>query len=170
MIRLLGLLAILAGSGAFGLLMARSYTLRPRQLRAFHQAVWALETEISYSSTPLPEALAGAVNGVEEPASKFFLAVADQISRGIPAGAAWQKAGEELKRDFCLTAEDWRTVLHIGIGLGTTDRTEEKKKLRLGCTRLLAAEELAEEQSRKLARVWRYMGFLAGAAIVLVIL
>ncbi len=170
MIRLLGLLAVLAGSGAFGLVMAQRYAVRPRQLRSFHQAVWALETEISYSSTPLPEALASAVNGIEAPTDKFFLAVSGQITQGIPAGAAWQQAGEELSREFCLTAEDWRTILNIGIGLGSTDRIEEKKKLRLGCARLLAAEELAEEQSRKLARMWRYMGFLAGAAIVLAIL
>ncbi len=149
--------------------MAKWHSLRPKQLRAFHQAVDALETEISCGATPLPQALAIASTGVDLGVGEFFLAVAGQISGGIPASAAWQKCSREMAQAFCLAGEDWKIIEHIGIGLGTTDRVEEKKKLRLGCARLQAAEEKASEQSRKFARLWSYMGFLAGATIALLI-
>lgn len=149
--------------------MAQRYAYRPKQLRAFHQAVAALEIEISYGATPLPQALRIAVSGVDQEVSSFFRQVAEQVSAGIPASTAWQKCSEEMAHLFCLTSEDWKIIRNTGVGLGTTDRTEEKKKLKLTGSRLLAAEEMAIEQSLKLGRLWRYMGFLAGSALALVI-
>jgi len=169
LLRMAALLSIVLCSSAFGMIVAKRYSLRPKQLRDFHQAVAALETEISYGATPLPQALRIAVAGVDQPVSGFFLQVAEKVFKGKPAGLAWERTCEELAMAFCFTSGDWKIINSIGVGLGTTDRIEEKKKLKLSCSRLLAQEEDATEKSLKIGRVWRYMGFLAGSALALVI-
>ncbi|HWJ03206.1 MAG TPA: stage III sporulation protein AB, partial [Verrucomicrobiae bacterium] len=169
MLRWFALLLIIACSGAFGLIMARRYSLRPKQLREFHQAIEALETEISYGSTPLPQALNAAATGLDYGLDSFLKSIGEQILSGHQASTAWQKSCRDAENMLCLTTDDWKIITQVGIGLGTTDRQEEKKKLRLACIRLQAAEEKAALQSGKLAKMWSYMGFLAGCALALVI-
>ncbi|MDA8442543.1 MAG: hypothetical protein M0Z55_09220 [Peptococcaceae bacterium] len=169
MIKLFADLTIVAGSGAYGLLMSRRHVKRPQQLHALHQGLSALETEINYGATPLPQALKVAAQGIDPALGSIFEQTAAQIMVQIPAGPAWENSCSKAKHELCLTEEDWRNIISFGIGLGTADRSEEVKKLKLVCTRLLALEERAAERGGKLARLWSYMGFLVGAAIALVI-
>lgn len=169
MLRLIGSLVIIFGSGAFGLLMAQRYTLRPKHIRMVHQVLSALETEISYGQTPLPQALQSAAKGVTEPVAGFVTLVSEQIILGTPAGTAWEQCCRQWEEKLCLNNDDWLILHNVGIGLGTTDRVEEKKKLNLACARLESAEREAAVQGQKLAKIWGYLGFMAGIAITLLI-
>jgi stage III sporulation protein AB len=170
MLRGLALLIIIAACGTYGLLMAQRYVQRPKQLRAFHQALEGLTTEISYGGTPLPQAMQSACIGVEEQVTEFFSLTAGEIATGLPASKAWLESANKVRSNLCLNNEDWQVIQSLASGLGTTDKVEEKKKLQLCSMRLLAQEESALAEGTKLAKLWSYMGFLAGATIALIIL
>ncbi len=170
MLRGLALLVIIIACGIYGLIRAHKYVQRPKQLRAFHQALESLTTEINYGLTPLPEAMLSAAKGIDPTVGQFFLLIADKIRCGVPAHQAWADAATAVGPSLCLDNEDWQVIMALAVGLGTTDKTEEKKKLQLCTMRLLAHEQRAVEQGTRLAKLWSYMGFLTGATIALIII
>jgi len=57
MLKIAGCLLIISAGSFAGISLARNYARRPGELRNMITALQMLETEISYTATPLPEAL-----------------------------------------------------------------------------------------------------------------
>lgn len=167
---MLGYLGLIVGFGCLGILKAMKIKKRPQEIREMISALALLDTEIYWGTTPLPEAFAVLRERTDSPWQEFFSKLEQNIRKGQSASSAWEKAIAEHKRKTCLLEEDWKIIKGIGKGLGRSDRSEQHKILELAQKHLSHVDEKARQQVDGKAKMWSYLGFLGGAAVVIFIL
>ncbi|MFZ5901379.1 MAG: stage III sporulation protein AB [Bacillota bacterium] len=153
-------------------MVAQRYARRPRELRALETALAVLETEISYGATPLAEAFDSVAQRTDPLVSGLFGYARDELATGtgITAADAWQKAIDAFVPDSALQGEDVGVLRGLGPVLGGSGCEDQVRHIRLTMEHLKATRIRAEEEALKNVRLWQYLGFLGGIAIVLVIL
>lgn len=164
---MLGYTGILLGFGLLGLLRAAQIKKRPQELREFINALLLLDTEIVWGITPLPEAFAVLKRRTALPWQYFFAELEDLLQGGESADTAWKKTVRKQKGRFCLNNEDWDVILELGNGLGRSDKKQQHKYLELAQKHLESLKEDAEINSKQKAKMWSYLGFLGGMALVI---
>lgn len=171
-LKLVGSVLVILASTAFGYIVAGVYSRRPAELRLLGAGLELLETQISYALTPLPAALADAATSLRGPAARLFAFVAKRLSGGpgFTAGEAWQMGIDRIWSRMALTARDRDILRALGPHLGVSDRDDQVKHLALTRQRLAAACEEADAAAAKEGKLWRNLGVLAGAALVLVLI
>ncbi len=55
----------------------------------------------------------------------------------------------------------------LGAKLGLTDRDDQVKHLRLAVNQLRGEEELAKDEQQRYERMWKSLGLLMGALVVI---
>lgn len=171
MLKFLGALLVVGTGGAAGLLVAQNYARRPEELRALQGALALLGTEISYAATPLPEALAQVAGRADPRVAGFFCEAASLLKsgNGETVEEVWTRALERWRPASALRHEDLAALAGLGAALGVSDREDQLRHLALAGERLRIQGLRAEEEAHKNVRLWRYLGFFAGAAIVLLL-
>ncbi|MDW7674952.1 MAG: stage III sporulation protein SpoIIIAB [Bacillota bacterium] len=172
MIKVLMAIIIVVICGMVGLLVANNFKLRPWQLRQIQTSLQLLETEIAYAQTPLPEAFSRISQQVENPVSKLYSTSARLLNtrKSCNLQESWQQGLTELMSEGALIENDIAILKVLGFNLGSTDKEEQIKHLRLAKEQLKQQELAAEEEKTKGERLWRYCGFLTGLIIVILIL
>lgn len=170
MIKLLASGLVICACGLIGMTVASGFARRPAQLRLMQSTLRMLETEISYGATPLPEAFKKIGRAVDPPIAAFYTEVGSHLSRasGCTASEAWEAGLRLLEAESALRAEELSILKTFGQNLGSSDRDEQQKNIRLAMEQLKIESEKAEAE-RKQERMWRYLGFLAGIFLTLVI-
>ncbi|ADY56212.1 Sporulation stage III protein AB [Syntrophobotulus glycolicus DSM 8271] len=166
----IGYLGLIAGLGCLGLLQASRIKRRPKELREVINAMALLDTEIVWGITPLPEAFGILKERSEEPWNQFFAELEKQLLKGENMRTAWLDTTKKLRSRFCLSEDDWKVIMDISKGLGRSDKAEQHKQLALAQKHLEAIKESAGEDAEKKAKMWSYLGFLSGAALVILII
>jgi len=172
MVKVIGALMIVGGCGYCGLRIAAVYERRAETLRIMQNALTLLETEISYTATPLAQALervAGKLNG---DCRLLFLKAAELIGAGDgrPASEAWEAGLETLNKLVPFSAEEKSILLLFGRGLGNSLKEEQLKNIALAKVQLRGVERSAVEAREKNKKMWQYMGFCMGMVVVLLLL
>lgn len=167
---IIGSLGLIAACGGLGLWLADRARRRPLELRACLVALSLLDTEIYWGATPLPEACAGIAERSEAPWRGFFEEIQDRIESGEGAWSAWKATVANQNKHFCLKPEDWLVILDVGKGLGRSDRLEQHKQLEMVQKQLGQVREQAAAWAEKQAKMWSYLGFLLGFAVVIFII
>lgn len=169
MLKLAGAILLIVACGLLGNEFARGYAQRPRLLRSLQTALQLLETEINYGATPLPDALKMVATAGDSQIAPFFLTVRKFLLApgGKGLGEAWEKGLKELKYYTVLNTRDLEPLAFLGAILGGSDREDQVKHLQLTREQLKQAEIRERETSSKNERMWRYLGFLFGAMLVL---
>jgi stage III sporulation protein AB len=162
-----GCIALIGGCGCWGLWLAGRIRRRPLELRAFLVALSLLDTEIVWGATPLPEAFGIVKDRSDYPWQELFFELQARLQKGEPASCAWKETITKQNANFCLKKEDWQVIQDLGKGLGRSDRSEQHKQIELIQGQLSGLKEQAEIWSNKQAKMWSYLGFLCGIAIVL---
>lgn len=152
--------------------VAQNYIERPRQLGQLRSALQLLETEISYAATPLPKALKRVAAAQSGPVELLFSQTASVLDArvGYSAREAWAMALQEFHQHSSLQAKDLVILEQFGQNLGSSDRTDQLKHLRLAMTRLEQEEQQGQLEEQKNVRLWRYAGFLVGLMVVIVLI
>ncbi|HPU35897.1 MAG TPA: stage III sporulation protein SpoIIIAB [Bacillota bacterium] len=171
MLKLMGAAMVVAASGLGGLAVAANYSRRPRELKALRSALQMLETEVVYSATPLPEALARVAGKCDRLVEPLFSRAAAEFaaSTGITAADAWEKALVHYYPGTALKPQDLSILRSLGSSLGRSDREDQVKHLHLAMEQLKTATAGAEEEAARNIKLWSYLGFLGGLITVLVI-
>ncbi|MGF7185828.1 stage III sporulation protein AB [Desulfitispora alkaliphila] len=170
LIKLFGSSVIIIACGLIGIIIANNYRLRPWQLKTLKGSLQMLETEMVYASTPLPEALKKISKQIDEPISSLYRVAAEKLNTGeLPVPVAWQLGVEALKETSVLTARDYSLIESFGNYLGSTDKEEQIKHIRLMQEQLGQQENVAENEREKGEKLWKYCGFLVGIVIILLI-
>lgn len=164
---MIGSLGLIIACGGIGLWLADRARRRPGELRACLTALSLLDTEIYWGSTPLPEACAGIAARIGVPWQGFFEEIQGRIEGGEGAWSAWKATVANQTGNFCLKQEDWLVVLDVGKGLGRSDRQEQHKQLELVQKHLGQLREQAASWAERQAKMWSYLGFLVGFAVVI---
>jgi len=172
MVRVIGALLVIGGCGYCGLSIARSFRLRAQVLRSLQNGLNLLEAEISYGSTPLPLALARVGEKLGRESSLVFsqAAQAFRLHKGVTAGEAWEEGVKRLAQSVVLSQEDISILRNFGHGLGNSAKNEQLKNIALAREQLSMAEKEACLARERYEKMWRYLGFCLGAAIVLVLI
>jgi len=171
MIKLIGALLIIGASTMYGFYRASSYAERPRQIRQLIHAVNRLATEISYGSTPLPDALDKLSHQLHRPLDRMFQEAAIRLrrERNATVRQVWQ---ETVDRYWALTAmksPEKEAFIELGSTLGVSDRENQLKFLELAKHQLQHEEAAAREEQMRFEKLSRTLGVLGGALIVILI-
>jgi stage III sporulation protein AB len=108
MLRVIGAVLVIGGCGYTGLRIGDGYRLRTEMLRSLQNGLNLLETEISYASTPLPQALSRVGEKLSHGSSTLFLRAAQllQSNKGITASEAWDEGIKILKEQVPTVKEE----------------------------------------------------------------
>jgi stage III sporulation protein AB len=169
MLKFLGAVLVLFAGTMFGFFQALQYARRPRQIRELITALQRLETEIVYGYTPLPEALLSLGKLSSEPLGSIFRQIREQLlqQKGTPVRDIWRQAALDGWKRSAMKAGELEVFLGLGNTLGLSDRTDQAKHLRLATTQLHAEEETARDEQKRYETMWRSLGVLVGALIVI---
>ena len=171
MIKLLGGILVICGGGLAGLAVARRYARRPVELRQLQSALQMLETEITYASTVLPEALDSVAGRCEQGVRTLFAAARDELlaMKGDTAAEAWQAALNRYYPGSSLNQGDLAILRTLGGALGISGGLDQAKHLRLTREHLQAQVVRAELEATGNVKLWSYMGFLGATAVVILL-
>lgn len=168
MLNAIGAIFIFCAGTMLGFYMSHQYMNRPRHIRQLHQLLQRLETEIAYGATPLAEALSSIGKRSAEPASTLCLKAVEELEKdAVTTAEAWSRAVEAVWHQTAMRNAEKEIILHLGRTLGASDRDDQIKHLRLTMSQLQQEKEVAFEEQRRYAKMWRSLGMLGGALIVI---
>ncbi|SHI55180.1 stage III sporulation protein AB [Geosporobacter subterraneus DSM 17957] len=163
-------LVILIATSSIGYIYASRYNHRVQQLRHILHGIQLLETEVLYSSNPLPEAMKRAGERSHPSVSGIFLDTAQCLysRKGLSLSEAWNNAVEKHAAHGPLQDIDQEVLMDFGKQLGTSDKDNQKKNFHMVTLELQKQQLFAEEERSKNEKMCRSLGILAGLAIVIV--
>jgi len=171
MIKGIGALLIVISSGLLGILIASKYSIRPKEIRKLRFSLQMLETEIVYGSTPIPYACYNVGCKSDNPWKSFFLDVSDNLLKRkcFSMEEAWNQAILNNLHDSCLNQTDIELLRNFGKIIGKSDTEDQKKHFKLIYAQLEHHEKMAEEERKTNEKMYKSMGFLLGAAILIIL-
>lgn len=172
MLEVIGALLVVGAGQMAGMRLARQFRSRTEELRSLQSALLFLQTEISYTATPLPEALARVARTVSFPIKGLFLDTSSLLAgrSGITASEAWEHSLKRYKNWSALKTVDISILQSLGEALGTCSREEQVKHLLLAREQLRQEEIKAENERVRYEPMYRYSGLLVGLLVVIVLL
>ena len=170
-LKLIGAVIIICGCGYTGLKIAADYQKRADTLRMLQNGLNLLETEISYSLTPLPLALQRVGDKLNRETRVIFTRAAEimQAKDGCAVSEAWEAGIKTLAGSVPVSAEEMSILEHFGKGLGKSAREEQIKNIALAREQLRMAEKNAIAALEKNKKMYQYTGFCFGLVIVLLL-
>ncbi|GED29562.1 MULTISPECIES: stage III sporulation protein SpoIIIAB [Brevibacillus] len=169
MVKLIGAVLILFSASMVGWQIGRYYAYRPIQLRALLVALQMLETEIVYGLTPLHRAFVKVGNRVNEEVGKMFVFAAELLVTE-KAHSAEDSLRQAMSRHWSQTAlrkQEGDVLASLSQVLGSSDREDQQKHLRLAVTHLRGLEEEARVEQAKYEKMYKSLGFLGGLLVVI---
>lgn len=172
MFKLVGATFIMGGCGYLGVRISSIYKKRTELFRFLQNGLTLLETEINYTSTPLPLALERVGKKLNKDCQPLFVRAAAvlQENKGVSAAEAWSLGVGALCENVPLTKEEIELLNVFGHGLGGSAKEEQVKNIALTRKQLSLVEKTAEEEQAKNQKMWQYLGISFGAVIVLILI
>lgn len=169
MVKLIGALIVFAACLLLGFHRAALYADRPKHIRQCIQALQRLETEISYGVTPLPQALQRTSQAIAEPMGSIISQAAENLLRNDskPTAVCWAEAMKQGWDHTAMKSAEQAVMLQLGSTLGISDRNDQLKHIHLATQQLQSEETLAKEEQQRYEKMWRSLGALGGALIVI---
>ena len=171
MLKAAGAFIVLVAGALMGFYQSVHLNRRPRQIRQLILALQRLETEVLYGASPLPEALLSAGRPLPEPLRSMFVAAGREMERhpsSLSATECWQAALVEFWPRTSMKSQEQETMRQLGFSLGISDRDDQIKHIRLASGQLFAEEKAAADESRRYGSMWRSLGVLSAALVVII--
>lgn len=171
MLKGIGALMVIISSSLLGILISSKYSIRPKEIRKLRFSLQMLETEIVYGSTPIPYACYNVGCKSDRPWKDFFLEVSENLleRKFFSLEEAWNEAIVNILEDSCLTSGDKELLMNFGRVIGKSDTEDQKKHFKLIYAQLEYHEKMAEDEKRNNEKMYKSMGFLLGAAILIIL-
>jgi stage III sporulation protein AB len=169
MLKFIGAVFILIAAALFGFLQALHYARRPKQIRGLIGALQRMETEMTYALTPLPELLEALSRQTAEPIASLYRVAAERLmsTSGISTREIWQQEVKETWIRTSMKLPEQEIMLQLGHVLGMSDRGDQVKHLHLAVSQLQLEEADSREEQRKYEKMWKSLGILIGALLVI---
>lgn len=170
MIKLLGACLVLLATSWIGFEIARSYRDRPRQIRQLRSALSLLETEIGYGIRPLSQACLEISNRVDGAIAQIFASSAENLTQldGISTYECMEKAINQEWKNTAMKDAEKRILLDFSSTLGISDRDDQLHHIAMAKANLEVEEKKAHEEQRQYEKMFKSIGVLTGALIVIV--
>ena len=172
LIKIVGSIIVVASCSFIGFVLSQDLKRRPRQLRELQGLLQMFENQITYLSDVIVEAFERISRVGCCDTCVFFSRTAEILMEDGSCGApaAWERAVRECIRETALNKEDEEILSAFGKSLGNTDLEGQVKNIRLTLAQLKAQEGKAEENRSRNERMYKNLGLLGGAAIVILLL
>lgn len=172
MLRYAGMALALAACTALGACMGSSLSERARSLRELERLAAMLQREIQYAATPLQEAFGALAMSSYGAFRQFFAQTARAMERrqGGTLADFFGQSAELLLQGTGLVREDVQRLVRLGERLGHADAGMQVRMLAFYQEELAQTRAQAEEECCRKAHVYRYLGFLGGCFLVLLLL
>jgi stage III sporulation protein AB len=172
MVKLIGSAIILFSASMVGWQIGKYYAMRPLQLRTLLIALQMLETEIVYGSTPLHRAFVKIGHRMPGEIGHIFITAAELMvtAEALSTHSCWQAAINQHWSQTALRKEEKEVLLNLGYVLGSSDRNDQQKHLRLTTAHLRGLEEEARMEQGKYENMYKSLGFLGGLLVVILML
>lgn len=169
MLKLSGAILVMLGAGWCGAYAVSRLRWRVRTLSALRSGLAWLEEELAFHLTPLPALLERLGRELPGAAGFFFSDVLHSLRRDPEGGLrkSWRQA--MVRQLDELQEEDRQVLLEVGQSLGRYDAKAQCQVLRQAAARLESLQERAQEESKRLSRVYTVLSLAAGAAVVLML-
>ena len=168
MLRVMGGLCIVAGSGAFGFAMAAASRREERQLRQLLGALEYLSCELSYRLTPLPNLCRGAAEGRGGAVADFFGMLARELEKQTEPDV--QSCVKSTLAQMELPPSMNRILGELGQTLGRFDLPGQLRGLELSIRETEQALRSIREGAPERRRSWQTLGLCVGAALAILFL
>lgn len=167
----IGALIVICCTTLYGFYHAKRLSERPRQIRQLRTALQALEAEILYGQTPLAKACMNIANQLKGPISYFFEEFAELLGRRqATARVAWEETVKKVWPQMALLESEREILVQFGATLGTMDRNQQQKQLKLALTHLERDELEAKELQVRYEKMVKTLGVLAGLLIIILMM
>lgn len=172
MIRIIGSIFIIGASTMAGYLMSNTYKKRFQELSEILRCIHILQNEINYTYTPLPEAFINISIKCKQPYDKFFGCIGEYLysHEVYSVYEAFSKSFEKNKSNLNVKIEDIDIILDLAKTLGQSDVEGQKKIFSLTVDSLKKQIAAADSLMIKNMKMYRYLGFSMGAAIVIMLI
>lgn len=167
----LGGIFLLVGAGtAFGFYKAYGFRRRIGDIILLQNAFRLLETEIFYTLTPVPVALAALEERIPKQLQQFFHQIWLAMEQEqLPVFQAWERGVAYLEQTTFCAASELGAVRSFGLSLGEGDLLAQQKNFQLLQQRLQYALDEAEQQRIQQAKVWQYMGVCVSMMVAIIL-
>lgn len=169
MMKFIGALIIFLAGVLIGLHQAARYANRPKHIRQWIQGLQRLETEINYSFTPLAQALERTSKSSAAPTASIWLSASHKLAQNDSKTTfeCWSEAIEEGWDSTALKPTEKDILLQLGSTLGISDRSDQMKHIQLAMNQLQSEESIAKDEQQRYEKMWKTLGALGGALIVI---
>ena len=168
-IKILASMMIIFCSAYAGSLFAAKFAERVRQLADFQTALSMLEFDIVFLSNPLYDAMVKVADSQKGVVQKIFRSAAAGIAggKGNTAGDMWERALRENRKGLAITDPEVEILADFAQRLGSGDTESQVNNIRITAVKLKVAEEAAAADSKKNGKLYRGLGVLGGALLVI---
>lgn len=170
MLKLVGSCAVLAAAAWAGMGMTGILRCRAAVLREFAAAMELMERELSYSATAMPELLELLANRSGAPVSTFFARCRERLDRLEQGGFCLIWRDELAKVDFPIKKEERELLERLGGVLGRYDREGQCSAIARIQLELAQLQQRAEDDQRRLGRVYQATCISAGVLLVILLI
>ncbi len=172
MLKIAGAACVMGAAITYGEQRARALDARVRQLQQFQRSLKLLSTEVSYAHAVLPLAFETVSRRCGSPVAEIYSTAAELLLSGqeLTPGEAWKEAVGKKLAQTNLTPSDREIIESLGISLGVSEQEGQLKQIQLTGQHLDFALEVAQEEKGRHGKLWRYLGFIGGAALVILLL
>ncbi|MCQ2011489.1 MAG: stage III sporulation protein SpoIIIAB [Sporolactobacillus sp.] len=166
--KIIGSLFILFASTAAGLILARRFRDRPREIRQWRSALQSIEAEIIYGRVPVDQLAEDLSKQIPSPLNYFFTLLSTQLrKKGLPLQEAWLNSVEQFWPRTAMKIPEKEIILQFGTTLGTEDAENQKKHIQLALAHLEREESDARQSQKSNEKMMRSLGFLTGVLVIL---
>lgn len=171
--KIIGSVLVIGSSTLIGIQKGNKFKHRVELLKEFRNSIQMLETEINYGANPLPCAFKNISEKVGYPLSDFYEYLSDGLGKG-EFNSIHEAIGRVsdyvfIDRGLAFDKSDVGLIKSLGNILGTSDREDQVKHLRLFNVQLEQQIDKAEEARKSNENIYKNMGFIIGMGISLVL-
>lgn len=167
--KFIGVLFVVGGTTILGFWLAMENKKKVNYLQEIVFFWESLVTEISYGYSPLPQAMENAARSLRGPLFMMIKKIILRLNSGEGNTAAdiWCEEIDKYKKILLLAEEEVDILKHWGVCLGNSDMEDQLRKLHFAKKRLQIRENLLQAELKTTNKLFCYLGFIAGAMLVL---
>lgn len=158
---------ILFGTSYIGILMAKKYSNRVKDLKEMRKALNFFEDKIKFTYEPIPDVFEEISSKVNENIGEIFKSSAN-LMQNESAGVSWEKAVDNANTNF--SKEDNEIIKGLAKMLGKTDIDGQVSEIRLTNKFIDVQIKDAENEKNRNEKLYKTLGVTVGLAIVIVLI
>lgn len=165
------LIVIFSICTSIGILHGRTFSTRLENLIYLEQCIKILETEIVYGSTPLPQALTNVFEKGNPRVSFIFEAIKRDLLENKRGDIylSFISVKEILFTKLNLKKVDVESFISLGRVLGTSNREDQEKNLKITLNQISGLIFEAREERNKNEKLYKTLGLITGIGIIIIL-